>query len=225
MPSRMKITTYEQAFKLIGVPWPMNQKFKALINNLEGNGHTERSISFAIWKENENLCKAWVHGNRFWMEFENCILKWSWPAGDPRWDKYWAKKKELKKARESQQKLSADNKDRVHAKRYNSDTTGFVYFIQGESGGPIKIGYTTDIERRLKDLQTGYPDILKLLMAFRGNQEYEKALHKQLQPYRLSGEWFKPDPAIYKKMNELSALNLEIKHRRSKPKTTWNDYC
>lgn len=223
MPIRMKITTYEEAFKLIGVPFPLDKRGKNVIKSLEEKGHTEKSICFAIWKENEYLSKAYVYKSNFWPTFEKCIKQWSWPAGDPRWDTYWAKKKELKKAREKQDTIKAERRDKVFKKRYNDEVIGFIYFIQGENGGPIKIGYTKDIEQRLKELQTGYPDILKLLIAFPGNHEYEKALHRQLKLYRLNGEWFKPDPAVFRKINELSAINKELKQRR--PKTKWEDYC
>lgn len=225
MPARGKISTYEQAFRLIGAPWPMKQKFEAIISNLEVNGHTEKSICYAIWKENEKLCKAYVlHRKYFWRTFEECIMKWSWPAGDPRWKKYWDKKKELRRARECQAKIKEDKKDKVFTKRCNSDAIGFIYFIQGVNGGPIKIGYSTNIETRLRELQTGYPDVLRLLLAFRGNMKHEKALHRQLNTYRLNGEWFSPAPFVLEKIEKLRKINTDLETWKP-PKNRWNDYC
>ena len=52
----------------------------------------------------------------------------------------------------------------------------YVYFIQGENGGAIKIGTTTDLANRLKTLQTGYPDTLRCLLLLRGNTKLKKQL-------------------------------------------------
>ena len=80
---------------------------------------------------------------------------------------------------------------------------GFVYFLQSEQGGAIKIGYTTDIRKRIKTLQTAHPFPLKLLLAINGNIEDESKLHKEFKPFRLCGEWFRPDEYLLKRIGEL----------------------
>ena len=71
---------------------------------------------------------------------------------------------------------------------------GVVYFIQRENGGDIKIGYTNDIERRLKTLQTGNADRLVVLGLIRGDQALEASLHRKFAIHRVrkDGEWFRP---------------------------------
>ncbi len=101
---------------------------------------------------------------------------------------------------------------------------GFIYFVQGECGGPIKIGYTNDIEKRLRALQTGYPDILKLLLAFPGNPQYEKLVHKQLDKYRLQGEWFKPSPEVMNRIRDFKIMNNRVIVKQQKEKINQRDY-
>jgi hypothetical protein len=65
-----------------------------------------------------------------------------------------------------------------------------VYFIQAKSGGPIKIGVTTDIQDRRKALQSSHPEELVVLAHRPGDEVSEMALHRKLTRYRLKGEWF-----------------------------------
>ncbi|MGW4808738.1 GIY-YIG nuclease family protein [Kitasatospora sp. NPDC004272] len=74
----------------------------------------------------------------------------------------------------------------------NIDTSNgsCVYLVTGAAGGPVKIGCTTDLQRRLAALQCGSPFKLQLLATFTGGQELEAALHRLLASHRLEGEWF-----------------------------------
>ena len=47
--------------------------------------------------------------------------------------------------------------------RTDGGTEGWVYFIQGRSGGLIKIGWANDVTRRLRQLQIGSPVPLRVL--------------------------------------------------------------
>ncbi len=67
----------------------------------------------------------------------------------------------------------------------------FTYFIQRQDGGPIKIGITDNIAKRLIGLQCGSPVALVCLGFIAGDRE--KELHGQFQSLRLSGEWFQPE--------------------------------
>jgi hypothetical protein len=67
-----------------------------------------------------------------------------------------------------------------------------IYFIQQGKNGPIKIGFTDNIEKRLKELQTANPYKLNLLLCINGNLKSEKELHKRFEQHRLNGEWFEP---------------------------------
>jgi hypothetical protein len=67
----------------------------------------------------------------------------------------------------------------------------WTYFIQAGVDGPVKIGIAEDVEERLKQLQTGCPDDLRLIGRIHGNCESD--LHGRFERLRLRGEWFKPD--------------------------------
>jgi hypothetical protein len=71
-----------------------------------------------------------------------------------------------------------------------------VYFIQGEGGGPIKIGHATYVKSRLKELQSGSPVKLVVLATTPGREREERALHDRFASHRLHGEWFSPAPEL-----------------------------
>ena len=76
----------------------------------------------------------------------------------------------------------------------------YVYFIQQNEKGdnsPVKIGFSKDPDKRLKELQTGNPCRLKLCLSLpyddeREAQLMERCLHDvgARRFRRLSGEWF-----------------------------------
>lgn len=67
----------------------------------------------------------------------------------------------------------------------------YIYFIRGEITGLIKIGFTTgDPQKRLRSLQCGSPDILKLVAVKPGEHLDELRLHQRFSTWRRHGEWF-----------------------------------
>lgn len=67
-----------------------------------------------------------------------------------------------------------------------------VYFVQQGETGPIKIGHSCDVRKRLATLQTGSPDRLRLLLVLAGHVADEKRLHMWFARERIQGgEWFK----------------------------------
>lgn len=79
---------------------------------------------------------------------------------------------------------------------------GLTYFIQA-GDGPVKIGSTHgDPNRRLKELQTGSSEPLRLLGTLDG-AEWERELHERFAEWRLHGEWFDADaPGLRELLNE-----------------------
>jgi hypothetical protein len=67
-----------------------------------------------------------------------------------------------------------------------------VYFVKHNAIDPIKIGYTTDIEKRLTHLAVSSPFGLTLVGTIISDdaQAIEKELHLRFSQYRLKGEWF-----------------------------------
>lgn len=73
----------------------------------------------------------------------------------------------------------------------------WVYFIQADDNGPIKIGFTADDpKRRLAALQTGNASALKLLGAIKAPPARERQFHTDLAQFRLQGEWFESHPSV-----------------------------
>lgn len=74
-----------------------------------------------------------------------------------------------------------------------SQENGSVYFVQGEHGGPIKIGSADHAESRVRTLQVGSPVPLVLLGTMPGGERKERELHKRFAHLRMHSEWFRPD--------------------------------
>jgi hypothetical protein len=70
-----------------------------------------------------------------------------------------------------------------------------LYVIQSDVTGAVKIGRSTNPEKRLLELQTGSPYKLRMLAWFVGCGEMEPVLHRSLERWRLKtkGEWFHYD--------------------------------
>jgi Meiotically Up-regulated Gene 113 (MUG113) protein/helix-turn-helix protein len=64
-----------------------------------------------------------------------------------------------------------------------------VYFIQ-DGHGHIKIGYSRDPMRRLRALQAGRSDEIRLLRVVNGDQSVERCFHRHFVAHRIRGEWF-----------------------------------
>jgi hypothetical protein len=74
----------------------------------------------------------------------------------------------------------------------------WVYFIQAGEGesSAIKIGHSTDVEKRLEQLRTGNHLPLSLLAkigvpSVADAQDLERRLHNRFKRLRLEGEWFR----------------------------------
>jgi hypothetical protein len=74
----------------------------------------------------------------------------------------------------------------------------WTYFLQGDDGGPIKIGSTrSDPHLRAASLQTGYPfGRLRVVGLINGPQRLERELHKRFRALQMIGEWFRAAPEL-----------------------------
>jgi hypothetical protein len=75
---------------------------------------------------------------------------------------------------------------------------GKIYFIQAKSGGLIKIGFSIDLKRRLRTLQSHSPLPLKIVGSMDGSLEMEKEIHGKFNKTRERGEWFYPSEKLIK---------------------------
>ncbi|MFF4732862.1 GIY-YIG nuclease family protein [Streptomyces mirabilis] len=71
-----------------------------------------------------------------------------------------------------------------------------VYLIGSPDSPLVKIGWSDNPERRLRDLQSGSPVALQLLAVYEGGHYVEAELHRRFADKRVHGEWFDlgPDP-------------------------------
>lgn len=71
-----------------------------------------------------------------------------------------------------------------------------VYFIAPESPVRMKIGKANDVRARLRGLQTGSPERLKIWATMPGDECEEKRLHRRFAHLREHGEWFRYEPEL-----------------------------
>ena len=89
----------------------------------------------------------------------------------------------------------------------------YLYFIQAGENGPIKIGVTDNIEKRLVTLQTGNYEKLKVIFTFETEEpeesrKWERIFHRQFRHQRLNGEWFRPDKYLLENIEQLKKGTL-----------------
>ena len=68
----------------------------------------------------------------------------------------------------------------------------FVYFVLDPALCQVKIGWTMDVGRRVRDIERLEGRHLELLGAIAGGYDLERALHARFEPWRANGtrEWY-----------------------------------
>ena len=74
-----------------------------------------------------------------------------------------------------------------------------VYFVRAgdpDAAGfaPVKIGFTTDVAQRVRQLQTGSAAPLRVLEQVIGTPAIETFFHRVLRRRHIRGEWFRLHP-------------------------------
>jgi hypothetical protein len=69
-------------------------------------------------------------------------------------------------------------------------STEYVYLIGSEASTLVKIGRSTDVPRRLADIQRMSPAKLAVLWQTEGGAGLETSLHRHFRAQRSHGEWF-----------------------------------
>ena len=89
----------------------------------------------------------------------------------------------------------------------------FIYFIQETPDGPIKIGKTENVNKRLTSLQTSCSRELKVLHSFHVDDcdvdAVEGYLHNCFRNKRLKGEWFAPCVYLYGLIDDIREDGFE----------------
>jgi hypothetical protein len=68
-----------------------------------------------------------------------------------------------------------------------------IYFIA--HAGRIKVGYSANIDKRIKSFRTTMPELV-LLGSMDGSLGHERSLHIALADYHCNGEWFEDCPEV-----------------------------
>jgi hypothetical protein len=78
----------------------------------------------------------------------------------------------------------------------DSPTAG-VYVLHHHGRGTHKIGCSTNLENRIRDIRKCIDDVTSVacVIFHAPPRQLEKALHKHFQPQRVHGEWFRLAPA------------------------------
>ncbi len=71
-----------------------------------------------------------------------------------------------------------------------------VYVVQRDSDDAVKIGWTSDVVRRVKELRKNQDFQLVLLLTFPGDKPDELRLHKRFAADAIGLEWFRYSEAI-----------------------------
>jgi hypothetical protein len=71
-----------------------------------------------------------------------------------------------------------------------SQGAGYVYFIEAIGLSRLKIGYSDDPEKRLRQLTTGSPVSLRIYARMPGNQAMEREIHARFSHLKVDNEWF-----------------------------------
>lgn len=70
-----------------------------------------------------------------------------------------------------------------------------VYLAQREDGA-VKIGWSSDVVRRLRELRRDARMPVSLLACFPGDKPAELLLHERFAADRLDGEWYRPSDVL-----------------------------
>ena len=73
---------------------------------------------------------------------------------------------------------------------------GYVYFIQAENNGLIKIGFSQNLKKGFAILRNSSPVKITLLATQSGTIQDEVNYHERFKKYRKHGEWFEPKKII-----------------------------
>jgi hypothetical protein len=85
-----------------------------------------------------------------------------------------------------------------------------VYFVQAGKAGPIKIGSSCDVERRLKSMQSHNHRKLRLIGQFKSVGYFsERDTHRRFAAARIRGEWFRPSDEMHEFINAISVAIMD----------------
>jgi hypothetical protein len=92
----------------------------------------------------------------------------------------------------SQSKDSAESKN----KNIKNISDGYIYFFESSLTKLIKIGFSGNIRRRKKEIESLQGGKINTLKIITSNQKNEKYLHERFSHLKTYGEWFLPNEEL-----------------------------
>lgn len=83
---------------------------------------------------------------------------------------------------------------------------GVVYIAVRATDGAVKIGWTSDVMRRIAELRKECRSAVELAACFPGDKPDELRLHGRFAADRLDGEWHRPSDAVLAFVDGLRAV-------------------
>ena len=83
---------------------------------------------------------------------------------------------------------------------------GLLYIAVRDTDGAIKIGWTSDVMRRIAELRKEGRSPVELLACFPGDKPDELRLHARFIADRLDGEWHRASPELLSFIDGLRAV-------------------
>ncbi|EQB4340337.1 GIY-YIG nuclease family protein [Clostridium botulinum] len=71
-----------------------------------------------------------------------------------------------------------------------NNKSGTVYFILDTSANLVKIGFSRNLKRRIKQLETSNCNLKLIYKIENCSMDYEQNLHKFFEVERIKNEWF-----------------------------------
>lgn len=203
------ICNYEQMCEELGIS--NDERIAKVVRILHSEGFTDKGIFYAIGK-NRAYLRTKRHEHYFYGLLVNTVRRNAHSKNDTAFWNDFNYKKRLKTDKEFARKERKRKKDiensTVH--KNNKASKDRVYFVK--AGEYIKIGYTSNIQKRLDSLQTGSPVKIECLCLINGDRRTESNLHKKFAKYRVLREWFEMADELLKYIQTLKDTGMDISY-------------
>lgn len=138
-----------------------------------------------------NDCNGFVMESEQMLELADGLIKFA------------MKHKEELKKHNIEREIEFEKKLNTHTKINKPKTKGYIYFL--ECGGKYKIGFSKDVNRRIKELDNRPFKVNLIAKSKYGSNAYniEKELHKLLESKRIDGEWYSLEDKDIKKYKNI----------------------
>lgn len=87
--------------------------------------------------------------------------------------------------------------------------TGIVYFLANLSADTVKIGFTTNIKKRVDVLQTGNHNRLEVCATLSAPPSVERFIHEAVSDYRVFLEWFEHNGIVDDLIRKFEEFEIE----------------